>query len=459
MEKTKQCAVNNIHSNDATSPETTSLKSVSSDTASAATSSTGYWPLLKNLSFTAYLSNQVLINLGDGIFGLLVTFSALQLEATATELGMIVSCIALPRGLMGLYGGVVADQNDRRLIMLLSDLARTTGIALIGILCWFDWLNLINLTALASLVTMTSAFSKPAGKAIMPEFLKSSDLYLANGMTQSVLWPSFFVGAFLAGVLDGIELFPAYSYLICAAVFAVAGLVLLLIRCTTEKKPKDSVCGPILADILSGFSELAKQRPLLIRVMCFMAYSLVWRGMTQVGLPLYTVEALNLPANVYSTMIIATGLGEFISSLIIAKLSISRSLRLSFIGDGLLAIVVLGLCFNVAEGDMAMYFSIGAAALIGVSASIVHIPLTAAIQTDISSMNSGKVFSIWNTLGTLGGSIGAIIISTLVAWMGIKVALMILSLMTVLSVLVSYGLAYPSAKQAKPVMVPSVSMS
>lgn len=417
------------------------------DTNQSNTASTGYWSLLKNLSFTAYLSNQILINLGDGILGLLVTFSALSLDASATELGMIVSCIALPRGLLGLYGGVIADQYNRRTIMLLSDLARTAGIALIGILTWCGLLNLINLTVLASLVTLTSAFSKPAGKAIVPEFLKNSELCLANGLTQSVLWPSFFVGAFLAGLLDSMSVFSAFSYLLCAGIFAIAGLVLFMIRCDTTDSNGSTSAGPILADVLGGFSELAKQRPLLIRVLCFLAYSLVWRGMTQVGLPLYTVEALNLPANVYSTLIIATGLGEFISSLIIARLKISRSLRCSFIGDGLLALVVLGLCFNTAEGDMATYISIFAAALIGVSASIVHIPLTASIQMDISSMNSGKVFSIWNTLGTVGGSIGAIVISTMVSLTGITTALAMLSLLTILSALVCYSLAYPKKDQ------------
>lgn len=418
------------------------------------TASSGYWPLLKNLSFTAYLSNQILINLGDGLLGLLVTFSALQLNATATELGLIVSCIALPRGLLGLYGGVIADQYNRRTIMLLSDLARTSGIALIGILTWCDYLNLINLTFLASLVTLTSAFSKPAGKAIVPEFLDHSELCLANGMTQSVLWPSFFVGAFLAGLLDGMSFFSAYSYLLCAGVFAIAGLVLFLIKSKSSSTNGVTTAGPILADILGGFAELAKQRPLLIRVICFLVYSLVWRGMTQVGLPLYTVEALNLPANVYSTLIIATGLGEFISSLIIARLKVSRSLRLSFIGDALLAIVILGLCFNRFEGDMATYVSVFAAALIGVSASIVHIPLTASIQMDISSTNSGKVFSIWNTLGTVGGSIGAIVISTMVSLTGITTALAMLSLLTVLSVLVCYSLAYPK-KEALQVAQPT----
>lgn len=425
---------------------TTTALCVNEKTDSTETS-TGYWPLLKNRSFSAYLTNQILINLGDGIFGLLVTFSALMLDASATELGLIVSCIAFPRGLLGLYGGVIADQYDRRIIMLLADLARTTGIALIGVLCWFDFLNLINLTVLASLVTLTSAFSKPAGKAIMPGFVEESELYLANGLTQSVLWPSFFVGAFLAGVMDNMTLLPAYGYLICAGVFAVAGLVLLAIHCNKEAAPNPAVCGPILADILGGFAELARKRPLLIRVIGFLGYSLVWRGMTQVGLPLYTVEALNLPANFYSTLIIATGLGEFLSSLFIARLAISRSLRCSFIGDGLLAVVVLGLCFNVAEGELATYISIAAAALVGVSASLVHIPLTASIQKDISTMNSGKVFSIWNTLGTLGGSLGAIIISFLVSLMGIKIALLVLSLFTALCVLLTYCLAYPKAKQ------------
>ncbi|OZG74217.1 hypothetical protein BTA51_04145 [Hahella sp. CCB-MM4] len=413
----------------------------------SSTPSSGYWTLLRNRSFTAYLTNQILINLGDGIFGLLVTFSALKLDASATQLGLIVSCIALPRGLMGLYGGVIADQYDRRKIMQLCDLVRTLGIALVGVLSWCSLLTLVNLTLLASLVTLTSAFSKPAGKAIMPGFVASSDLYLANGMTQSVLWPSFFIGAFLAGLMDNIALFPAYGYLLCAGVFAVAGLVLFMIRRMTSELSNHSVSGPILADILSGIAELAQQRPLLVRVLCFLAYSLVWRGMTQVGLPLYTVETLNLPANFYSTLIIATGLGEFISSLVIARLAVTRSLRWSFLGDGLLVLVILGLCFNKGEGEFATYISLIAAALIGVSASIVHIPLTAAIQTDISTTNSGKVFSIWNTLGTLGGSLGAIIISSLVGLTGMTTALLILSLLAALSVLVCYCLAYPGEKK------------
>ncbi|WP_020405730.1 MFS transporter [Hahella ganghwensis] len=409
----------------------------------------GYWSLLKQTFFSAYLSNQILINLGDGIFGLLVTFSALSLNASAAELGLIVSCIALPRGLLGLYGGVIADQYRRRVIMQLCDLARTVGIALVGILVWTGNLSLFNLTLLASLVTLTSAFSKPAGKAILPEVVDASDLYLANGMTQSVLWPSFFLGAFLAGSMDTSGLFSAYSYLMCAGVFAIAGMVLGLVQPGRLKKTTENCQNSILTDIIDGISELARHRALLIRVVGYLFFSLIWRGMTQVGLPLYTVEALNLPASFYSTLIIAAGLGEFVSSLIIAKLAITRSLKFSFIGEALLGIALLTLSLNLSSSGLSTAIALFSVMLVGVSASLVHVPLTTAIQTDISSSNSGKVFSIWNTLGTLGGSLGALVISGMISISGTTMTLITLMLFSLLILLLSYCLAYPRDTRSK----------
>src|SRR5437762_12340806 len=69
---------------------------------------------------------------GSALVPVAVTFAVLDLTGSATSLGLVLVAAFVPRVVLLLIGGVVADRLERRRIMLASDVARATTHGLVA---------------------------------------------------------------------------------------------------------------------------------------------------------------------------------------------------------------------------------------------------------------------------------------------------------------------------------------
>lgn len=403
-----------------------------------------YRKIIGQPNFSKFFLSQVLVSVGDGFFGVLVTYLALAMGSSVTTLGVVAFCVTFPRGILGIVGGAFADQYDRRKLMVFCDVVRGLGILLIAVLLLINHLNIFLLTVIGSLVTSTYAVSKPASKAFVPAIVAREELVLANGLVQSVLWPSFFLGAGLVGIFSAVNIAPENALIVCAVIFFCSQFSLMRINGKLATGIANKSISSIFNQLRVGFKELQAHRALMVRITSYFFYTVSWRGMIQIALPLYVINNLHQPAAFYSSLMVACGVGELISSLIIGKLRFSKDLRLAFFGECVLALALLILVLNYFEGTLALLLSITACILIGLSATVIDIPLVTAIQTQIGDDKVGKIFSYWSALGALGGSIGTLIVSGFVNLLGLENAIVLMLVWLLLSALAAYIIAYKS---------------
>lgn len=402
----------------------------------------GYKKILGKPDYARFALSQVLVSVGDGFFGVLVTLLALTMGASATTLGIVAFCITFPRGILGIIGGAYADHYDRRRLMILCDAIRGTGVLVIATLLFMDALSILWLTIIGAAVTSTYAVSKPASKAFIPSIVDREELILANGFIQGMLWPSFFLGAGLVGILSALELPPDSALLSCALVFFCSQISLFSISGQGNKTKRVGTSLSVVHQLRVGMEELLIHRALMVRVSTYFLYTVSWRGTIQIALPLYVINVLHQPATFYSSLMVACGVGELVSSLIVGKLRISKTLKLSFFGELLLALALLMLAINYAGVVSSFIVALIACVLIGISATIIDIPLITAIQSDVDDSKSGKIFSYWSALGALGGSVGTLIVSGLISWLGLESTIMIMMVWLIISCLAAYLIAY-----------------
>ena len=100
------------------------------------------------------------------------------------------------------------------------------------------------------------------------------------------------------------------------------------------------------------------------------------------------------------------------------------------------------LAINYAGVVSSFIVALIACVLIGISATIIDIPLITAIQSDVDDSKSGKIFSYWSALGALGGSVGTLIVSGLISWLGLESTIMIMMVWLIISCLAAYLIAY-----------------
>ena len=409
------------------------------------TSELSYRKLLGQPNFTRFFLSQVLVSVGDGFFGVLVTFLALTMGASASTLGIVAFCVTFPRGILGILGGAVADQYDRRKLMVFCDVVRGSGVLILALLLFMNVLDIFFLTLIGAVVTSTYALSKPASKAYVPSIVEKKELILANGLVQSVLWPCFFLGAGLVGVSGALNVAPANALIVCALIFFFSQMSLTSIKGHVTRTAARTALS-MLQQLRSGWEELLTHRALMVRITSYFLYTVSWRGTLQIALPLYAVNTLNQPATFYSSLMVACGIGELISSLIIGKLRISNNLRLAFCGEIILALALIILVVNSFTGLPALVLALIASLLIGLSATVIDIPLITAIQHEIDDDKSGKIFSYWSALGALGGSVGTLIVSGLIYFIGLQNAIIFMTAWLTLSAVVAYGIAYTEVR-------------
>ena len=405
------------------------------------TADSSYIRLLAEPTFRRFFLSQVMVSIGDGFFGVLVTFLALTMGASVGTLGIVAFCVTFPRGILGILGGAVADQYDRKKLMVFCDWVRGSGALALALLLHMDALSIVWLTFIGAMVTSTYAVSKPASKAFVPSLVETKQLTLANGLVQSVLWPCFFLGAGLVGGLSALNVTPANSLIICALLFFCSQTLLTGMKAQTLPTSARSPF-QLLQQLHTGWITLLSHRALMVRITNYFFYTVAWRGTLQIALPLYTVGTLEQPATFYSSLMVACGIGELVSSLVIGKLRIANNLKLAFCGEIILALALLVLVASALTDVPAIPLAFIASVLIGLSATVIDIPLITAIQREIDDDKSARIFSYWSALGALGGSVGILIVSGLISLLGLETSMAVMAAWLVIAAIVAYGLAY-----------------
>ncbi|MER6029025.1 MFS transporter [Streptomyces sp. NPDC001851] len=186
--------------------------------------------------------------LGDNVYYLALSWAAVR-AGTPAQAGLVMSASALPRAVLMLGGGVVADRFGPRRVVIGSDAVRCAAVLAVAALLSLTRPGLWPLALLALVFGTVDAVFMPAVDAVfmpavgaLPARLTAQDqLARVQGMRGLAIRFSNVVGAPLGGL--GVALGGA------AAAFALAGLLIavsvpLLLSVRIRDLPKHRTPGP-----------------------------------------------------------------------------------------------------------------------------------------------------------------------------------------------------------------------
>ena len=156
-------------------------------------------PAHRNAPFLRYLAGQAVSTIGDQVWYVALSWSAVRHAGAATA-GVVVSVSAVPRLFLLLFGGVVADRFDVRRLMLGSDVLRTAVCLAAAAVALADP-GISLLIVMALLFGTVDALFMPAAGSMQPRLL-TADQY-AGGAVLATLSArlALTVGAPLGGFL------------------------------------------------------------------------------------------------------------------------------------------------------------------------------------------------------------------------------------------------------------------
>ncbi|MFE9610511.1 MFS transporter [Streptomyces sp. NPDC006012] len=186
--------------------------------------------------------------LGDSVYYIALSWAAVQ-SGTPAQAGLVMSASALPRAVLMLGGGVVADRLGPRRVVIGSDAVRCAAVAAVAALLFLTSPGLWPLALLALVFGTVDAVFLPAVGALPARITGKDQLARVQGMRGLCVRLASVVGAPLGGL--GVALGGA------PAAFALAGLLIagsvpLLISVRIRALPADDTAPARDAEPIPG---------------------------------------------------------------------------------------------------------------------------------------------------------------------------------------------------------------
>lgn len=389
-------------------------------------------------SFTILWFGQIISLIGSAMTWFAFTIWAWETTGKASALATISFFAFLPTVLFAPVAGAFVDRWNRKLVMLLSDLATALGTLVVFLTYTFGDLQIWHIYVVSILAGFFTAFQYPAYSAAVTTMLSREDYARAEGMLGSaralsgILAP-IFAAALLAGVgLSGIML-------IDLATFLFAFGTLLVIRVPQPKQTETGLQskGTLWQEIVFGFRYIHEKQSLLALTVLFMIVGVFLAIGATLTAPLVlnsTGNDASVLAAVQSTGAVGGVVGAVILSLWGGTKRRIHNVLVGGVGACLLGIVLLGL------GRYRLIWAIGSF-FFAFFEPFVEGGNIAIWQTKVPADVQGRVFSARHLLVQVPYLFGILAAGYLAEGVGIPLMLIGAGLLGALTFALGYGMS------------------
>jgi MFS family permease len=184
-----------------------------------------YRLLLRNGPLARLLAGEFVSSIGDWLYLVAILILVYEVSKDPLVLGIVGAARVLPYVVLSIPAGILADRYDRRLILLVTDVARGTLMLVMAALVAAH-APVVTIVVLAVVATCFSTFFSPAIGAYLPSLVADEEqLGPANSAWSTLDNLAFVIGPAIAGLLiaaGGLAL----AFVLNAATFAVIAVVL-----------------------------------------------------------------------------------------------------------------------------------------------------------------------------------------------------------------------------------------
>ena len=184
-----------------------------------------YRKVFQNPALARLLIGEFISSIGDWLYVVALLVVVFQRSESPALLGVVGAVRVVPYILLSVPAGIIVDRFDRRLILMVTDVARGVVMLVMALLVAIE-APLVSIVAMALVAASLSTFFGPAIGAYIPTLARDeSELGPANSAWASLDNLGLVIGPALGGILVAVGGLTA-AFLINAATFAVVTVVL-----------------------------------------------------------------------------------------------------------------------------------------------------------------------------------------------------------------------------------------
>lgn len=314
--------------------------------------------LFKDRNFRWLISGALLSALGDQFTLIALPWLVLQTTQDSLKLGLTLALIGIPRAVLMLFGGALIDRYSPKAVIQLSKYFNAGLLSVFALAVYLGYTAFPFIALFAFLLGISTAFSIPAGPAMMPTVIAPQRLATANASMMFIRNLTMVAGPLLASLLllltehtrpqsnlnlTGLSLAFLFDGLSYAISIWTLEQVRFLVRHVNPKQSRAVSSGAKLwHELLDGLKLCWSQPQLRHFFMYIAAIALFTMGPLQVAMPLFA-QQLSQSASVLGLLAGSHGAGTLLG---IVATGVLPRLRFGNLGKTILLIDgMVAVCF------------------------------------------------------------------------------------------------------------------
>ena len=401
----------------------------------------GLLPVLKNGKFLILWGGQIFSQLADKVYlVLMIAIIANQFQAAGQTISGWVSAImiafTIPAILFGAGAGIYVDRWPKKSVLVVTNIVRGGLVLILPMILWLsNDFNVVNLPLgfclmllLTFLVSTLTQFFAPAEQAVIPLIVEKPHLLSANSLYTTTMMASVIIGFAMGDPL--LELADSLvakigfgetlgKEFVVGGSYAIAGLLLILLK-TGEQKDKTEKEQPhILADLRDGLRYLKNHHGVRNAIIQQIILFSIFAALAVLAVRLAEIIP-GMEAEEFGLLLAAAGVGLGIGAGIVGQLGHWLShFQLSMIGSIGMAVSLVGLSIFNQEFWVAMSLI----SILGIFGAVVGVPMQTTVQAETPEEMRGKVFGLQNNAVNIALSLPLALVGVAETFLGLSTVL------------------------------------
>jgi len=371
-------------------------------------SNAGVFSWKRNIAF--FLAGQGVSLIGSSLVGFAIVWHVTLQTGSGTMLMAFTVATMLPMFFMSPFGGVWADNYNRKILINLAD-GFIAAVTLVIAICFSLGVTSIWVLLVCSVArSLGQGVQMPAVSALIPQIVPQEHLLRVNGINSMIMSISMLGTPALAAAL--LTFFPIQTILFIDVITATAA-ILILILFVTVPNPKDKAQleadkKPVLADLKDGLIYI-RDHPFLKRFFTIVALFVFLLAPAALLTPLQVTRNFGPDVWRLSVIEIAFSIGMAAGGLLMTTWGGFKNKTYTIAGSFLLfAAMTVGIGIT---NIFVLYSAF--MVVIGVTAATSNTPAMTIMQIKVDPAYMGRVFSVMAMISSIGMPLGTVVFGPL----------------------------------------------